>query len=268
MESDIEKRKEPINKDKYPQDDFKIAYEFTKKVKQEFKDFVRAVVLFGSASKEKQQKNSDVDILIIIDDVQIQLSPELVESYRIITERIIGEVSTRLHVTSLKYTTFWEYIRLGDPVGINILREGVALIDTGFFSPMQVLLKQGRIKPTAESIWNYFSRAPSTLLNAKWHVMQGALDLYWAVTDSAHAVLMKYGEMPPAPEIMAHVMEETLVKKGILKKGHAETVKEFYTLSKLILHREMKELSGKDFDEYYRRAYEFLNDIKELLEKD
>ena len=27
------------------------------------------------------------------------------------------------------YTTFWEYIRAGDPVGVNILRDGVPILD-------------------------------------------------------------------------------------------------------------------------------------------
>jgi predicted nucleotidyltransferase/uncharacterized protein (UPF0332 family) len=266
MEFDIEKNTEPMNKEKFSDEEFDLSLEFAKKIKHEFKDLIRGIILFGSVNRGEHKKSSDIDVLVIIDDIQINLTQELVESYRIITERLIGEVSTKLHVTSLKYTTFWEYVRLGDPVGINILREGTALIDTGFFAPLQALLKQGRVRPSAEAIWSYFSRAPTTLSNAKWHVMQGALDLYWAVVDSAQAILMKYNEMPPPPEMLGDVMNEKLVSKGILNKKHVEIVKEFFALSKYIIHRDMKELSGKDFDEYYKKAYEFINDIKEILE--
>lgn len=267
MEFDIQ-RNEPINKDKYSDEEFDLAYEFSKRLKKEFKDFIKCIVLFGSITKKGTDKESDIDILIIIDDVQIELTPQLVESYRVLTEQIIKDVSTKLHITSLKYTTFWEYVRMGDPVGINMLREGLVLVDVGFFVPLQILLRQGRIKPSIESIWMYFSRSPTTMANARWHVMQGALDLYWAVIDAAQAVLMRYNEMPPPPEMVGEVMEKKLIPQKILKKEHAETVKEFYSLSKLILHRDLKELSGKDFDEYYKKAYDFISAVKEILEKD
>ncbi|MFP4112360.1 MAG: nucleotidyltransferase domain-containing protein [Candidatus Woesearchaeota archaeon] len=267
MEADIEKIPQP-NKEKYTNEEFDIALEFTKKLKKEFQDFVRAVVLFGSYAKNNPDKEkSDIDILIIIDDVNIKLTSEIVETYRIIVERIINEVDTRLHITSLKYTTFWEYIRVGDSVGLNILREGVAIIDTGFFKTNQLLLKEGRIKPSPESVWIYFSRAPSTLLNSKWHIMQASLDLYWAVIDSAQAVLMRHGEFPPAPEMLGIVMQDKLLPEKIIKRKHIDTVQEFFTLSKKILHREIKDMPGKQFDEYYHKAYEFINDMKEILSK-
>jgi len=109
-------------------------------------------------------------------------------------------------------TSFWEYIRNGDPIAINILRDGVALIDTGFFEPLQVLLRRGRIRPTQESIWLYFIRAPNTLHNSKWHILQATLDIYWACVDACHAALMKIGETPPTPEHVADLLEDKLVK--------------------------------------------------------
>ena len=74
---------------------------------------------------------------------------------RIYTDPI--ESSEKLHITTLKFTSFWEYIRAGDPVGVNILREGMALIDSGFFEPMQQLLIQGKMRPSPEAVWVYFS---------------------------------------------------------------------------------------------------------------
>ncbi|MFO8241301.1 MAG: hypothetical protein R6T90_09945, partial [Dissulfuribacterales bacterium] len=63
----------------------------------------------------------------------------MVEAYRVIVEKIISKTSERLHITTLKFTNFWEYIRGGDPVGLNMLRGGIPLIDSGFFEPMQQL---------------------------------------------------------------------------------------------------------------------------------
>ena len=213
MEFDIEKRENP-NVNEYSNEEIKIAYSFAKKIHEEFGESVKALVLFGSSAKKKNvTKQSDIDILIVFDDVSMLLTKEIVTAYRVIIEKSVIRTSTRLHVTSIKLTTFWEYIRIGDPIGMNILRDGIALLDTGFFDPLRALLARGRIRPTPESVWTYFSRAPRSLFNSKWHVLQAVLDLYWAVIDASHAALMKQGVVPPSPNHVADVLEKELVEK-------------------------------------------------------
>lgn len=266
MEFKIEKRQNE-NIHKYPTDDVKIAHDFSKKLKLELGDFLTAVVIFGSTTKHTSRKGSDIDILIVGDDISFQLTQELIEAYRIITENVIGAVSKKLHVTSMTFTSFWEYVKAGDPVAINILRDGVALIDTGFFNPLQILLKQGRIRPSEESIWRYFGRAPKTLTNSRWHLLQANLDLYWAVIDSAHAALMRMGHVPPSPDQAADVLYDKLVKKKLLEEKYAATMKKFYDLSKMITHREIKYIDGKDYDRNLTEASEFVERMKKFIEE-
>ena len=176
MEFKIEKRSNP-NIKSYSQDELSLAYDFAKKVHEEFGDMIKALILFGSAARKKSAKKGDIDVLVVFDDVTINLTQEIVTTYRLIIEKIISDVSTRLHVTTIKLTTFWEYIRAGDPIGMNILRDGAALLDTGFFEPLHSLLVRGRIRPSPESMWSYFARAPRTIHNSKWHLMQAVIDL-------------------------------------------------------------------------------------------
>jgi len=265
LQFDIPVRKNP-NLPKYEKKDLELAREFSRKLYREFGNFLKAVVIFGSAARKEANKESDIDILVVVDDITMTMNPEIVEAYRIIIEKTIIETSKRLHVISLKFTAFWEYVRNGDPVGINILRDGVALIDSGFFDPLQVLLYQGRIRPTPESIWAYFTRAPKTLHNAKWHMSQATIDLYWAVVDSAHAALMYLGHIPPSPKHVADLMEEKMVKKKILDKKYVTTMRTFYQLMKMITHREIKEVTGEQFDIYFEEAEEFVNKMKEIIE--
>jgi len=164
-------------------------------------------------------------------------------------------------------TSFWEYMREGDPVSINILRDGIPLEGKDIFNPLQALLIQGRVRPTKESIWAYFARSPRTLLNSKWHVLQATLDLYWAVIDASHAALMKQGEIPPSPEHVADLLEEKLVKKRLIEKKHADTMTKFYKLMKGITHREIKEISGAEYDKYLKEADDFVKRIQEFIEK-
>jgi predicted nucleotidyltransferase len=264
MDFKIEERQNH-NKIKYKDSDLHHARQFAIRIKEEAGEMIKAVVIFGSTARKKANSH-DVDMLVLIDDLTYQLTKELVETYRIIVTKIVQDVSTKLHITSLKYSSFWEYVRAGDPVAVNILRDGVPMIDTGVFRPLQVLLEKGRIRPTEESMWNYFSRSPITLRNAKWHLLQAALDLYWAVIDAAHSALMKIHEIPPSPEHVADLIEKKLVTRGKLTKKHVKIVRKFYVLSKMITHREIKGISGQEFDLYYEEANEFINAVKEYLE--
>ncbi len=251
----------------HKKEDIDLVYTFTSRLYKEFGDFLKAVVLFGSAAtKNPKDKKGDIDILVIVDDASLMLTADVAETYRIIVEKLILEVSPNLHVTSLKLTSFWEYIRAGDPIGMNMLRSGIPILDTGFFRPMQILLQQGRVRPTPESVWTYFSRAPSTLHNSKWHVTQATLDLYWAVIDSAHAALMKLDELPPTPEHVADMIEERMVKTGMVTQRYATIMRNFYKLSKMIQHREIKEISGSEYEKYYENAYDFVTTMKRVIE--
>jgi predicted nucleotidyltransferase len=258
--------KELANISKYSTEDINVARKFAKRVHDEFGNFIRAVVIFGSAARKEGESGYDIDVMIIVDDISITLSPELIQTYRIIVEKAVADTSSRIHVTTLKFTSFWEYAKVGDPVAINILRDGVALLDTGFFDPLQQLLLRGRIRPTPEAVWTYYMRSPTTIHNSKWHLMQAVVDLYWAVIDSAHAALMRHGEIPPSPAHAAELMQKKLLPAGMDKK-YIETMQMFYETYKKITHREIKGITGKQYDSYLKKAEEFVSGMKKFIEK-
>lgn len=269
MKFKVEKRTRNIDLH-YPEKEFNIARDFTKRIYDEFGDFIKAVILFGSTTKkEKLAKEADIDILIILDDVSVKFNPELVETYRIITEKILANMADgpRLHVQSMKLSNFWESVRAGDPISINVLRYGMALIDTGFFDPLQMLLDQGRIRPTKESIYNYFSLAPTSIVRAKDHMLSAMVDLYWATIDASHAALMSLGEIPPSPEHVVQLLDEKMVRKGHLERKYLKIVEENYKIFKQIVHRNIKEVEGKDYDIQKKKTIIYVNRIKKFLEK-
>ncbi len=270
MRFKIEKRENP-NLQKYSKEDLDVAYKFSEKAYKEFADFIKTIVLFGSKSRREFDRNlegtKDIDILIVVDDTSIYLTSEVIETYRVITEKIASETSDRLHITTLQLTHFWDYARAGDPLAVNMLRDGVPLLDTGFFEPLQALLKQGRIRPTPESIWSYLGRASPTIYNSKWHLLQATLDLYWAVIDAAHAALMEHGEIPPSPAQVDDMLYEKLVKNKLLENKYVHTMKKFYDISRKIIHREIKEIKGKDYDKLLKEAEEFVERIRDLILK-
>jgi predicted nucleotidyltransferase/uncharacterized protein (UPF0332 family) len=266
MEFQIQ-RKENENLHKYPTDNLEIASKFAKEIKKELQDFVLSIVVFGSSARGETSENSDIDVLIISDDATYVVTDELIEGYRIIIDNLIHKVSPKLHLTSMTFTSFWEHAKVGDPVVVNMLRDGVALEDKGFFFPLQILLKQGRIRPSEESVWRYFGRAPKTLVNSRWHVLQATLDLYWAVIDSAHAALMRAHQVPPSPEHVADLLEKVYVKNKLLEKSYIATMKKFYQLSKQITHRELQYVGGHEFEKLHKEADGFVRRMRKLIEK-
>ncbi|RME30959.1 nucleotidyltransferase domain-containing protein [Candidatus Woesearchaeota archaeon] len=265
MEFEVPKH-EKENLEKYSDEAKDLAYEFSKRLLKEMRGLIKGIVLFGSAAR-KRQKSNDIDILIVVDDLSIELTKPLIQGYRIIVKKLVADVSEKLHITTLRYTTFWEYTRAGDPVGVNILRDGVALYDTGFFAPLQRLLYTGRIRPSAESIWTYFGRTGISLENAKGKLLGATLDLYWAVMDASHAALMRVGEVPPSPEHVPAYLKEKLVKTGLLEAKWPGICKEFYHLMKNISHREVKEISGELHDHYAKLAKDYVERMKRIIEQ-
>jgi len=260
-------KREHWNIKKYGQEEYNLARKFSDLILKELSNMVTSVVLFGSSSRnEKTTYEKDIDVLLIVNDVSIIFTPEVSETYKIIVEKTAGKISKRFHINTLLLSSFWDYMRNGDPIGINMLRDGVPLYDKGIFEPAQQLLFQGRIRPSKEAMWIYYARAPNTIQNAQWHLLQGVVDLYWAAIDAAHAALMRAGETPPTPSHVPDMLNERFVKSGLLDKRHVEVMKNLHRAAKMIAHREITEVKGDTFDDYLEETEEFVKQMKKIIE--
>jgi hypothetical protein len=248
-------------------DDHEIAARFTHSLEKELGGFVKAVVLFGSCATNHTTPLSDIDVLIIIDDVGRIITPDVTEAYRLIVQKCAAKSSPRLHINTLKLSNFWEYCRAGDPVVINMLRDGVVLLDRGFFGAAQLLLDQGRIRPSKEAIWTYYKRTENTMRSARQHVLSACVDLYWSAIDASHAALMSQGEVPPTPEHVADMLQHILVKRKLLDPKYPKVMRELYHLQKGILHREIKEVTGEQYDQYWRETLLLVDALRTVVER-
>lgn len=262
MEFDISRR-EPKHST-FDTEVLSVAYDFTKLVHKELGDIVRAVVLFGSATKKEDP--GDIDILIIIDDIQVAFTQEMQTAYQVIVENCTRAIDAHLHITTLRFSNFWEYVRTGDPIITTILRDGKALIDTGFFAPLQLLLQQGRIRPSKEAIWAYYTKAPQSLVNSKWKMLLAVIDLYWAAIDAAHAALMYSGVTPQTPEHVPNLLRAHFVDSGSLDESYAALLDKLYHLQKDIYARRIEHLSGGRIDALFEQTDDFVKTMRKLIE--
>ncbi len=247
-----------------------IAMDFAMKVHQRFDRMVKASILFGSQAKDKASSSSDIDIILIIDDASINWDLELISWYREELAKIIeaNDYGKELHVNTVKLTTWWQDMLYGDPVIINILRSGEALIDSGgFFNPLKALLLQGKIHSTLEAVYAALQRAPSHLARSHSSEMGAIEGVYWCMIDAAQAALMTAGKMPPSPEYVPSMLKETFVDSNVLSVDAVKALSELSALHKSIIHGEIRNIKGTEIDKWQETADKFLREMTGIINK-
>ncbi|HDN90946.1 MAG TPA: HEPN domain-containing protein [Candidatus Aenigmarchaeota archaeon] len=245
---------------------------YTASILEKFKHYIKAVVIWGSSKTGiGKKKTSDIDVAVIVDDTDVRrmTRPELKERlFQHLLQRAYP-ISKRIHPQPYLLSEFLEYVREGNPVIYNVLKDGFVIYDTGFFLPLQRLLGMGNIKPSKECVDKHIAISLDLLDLAKSTLTEKlTYDLEQAVVSSAQAVLMELGYRPPAPREVAKFVEEILVKKEkLVDEEYAKIAKEVVELYKSVEHRERKEVSGKEFDEYFEKTNKFVKKMIELLEK-
>jgi len=245
-----------------------IAMDFAEKAYMKFDRIIKSIILFGSAAKETNKPGSDIDIIIIIDNASIKFDEKLVLWYREELGKLMQQNPYRkeLHINSIKLTTWWEDFAKGDPVVINILRYGDVLIDFGgFFTPLKFLLQEGKIKSTPEAMYNVLNRVPEHIVRSKIAEMSSIEGCYWAMIESAQALLMSVKVLPPSPEHIALLLKENFVDKGLLKMNYVSDVRDIYDLHRKIIHNEVRDIDGRVVDSWQKKSEDFFKICVRLI---
>jgi predicted nucleotidyltransferase/uncharacterized protein (UPF0332 family) len=265
-------KKEKTSVKNFPSLQFKtereIAMDFAEKLYQRFDKLIKAVVLFGSTAKDKNIVGSDIDIVIIIDDAMVKFDDQLIFWYREELGKIIqaNPYKKELHINTIRLTTWWEDLLRGDSVVINILRYGEPIIDFGgFFNPLKILLEEGKIKATPESMYNVLNRVPGHIVRSKIAEMSAIEGCYWAMVESAQALLMAIKILPPSPEHITTLLKENFVEKGLLKMKYVTDLRDIYDLHRKIIHGEIKDIDGRIIDEFQNKSEDFFKTIVKLI---
>jgi predicted nucleotidyltransferase len=247
-----------------------VATDFGVKVYQKFDKIIKSIILFGSVAEKDIELGSDIDIIIIVDDVSISWDTELIAWYRGELEKIINSNPYKgsLHINTIKLSTWWDDLIKGDPVVLNVLRSGESIIDYGgFFEPLKYLLIKGKIKGTPEAIYQCMQRAPSHLARSKASELNAVEGIYWTFVDSAHGALIAARYFPPTPEHAITDIKEAFVDKKVLKDKYLNWYKEIYYLHKKIDRGEISDPKDINLDMWQKRAEEFFKVMLDLVKR-
>ncbi len=255
---DFQQKKKISSKEQnYHIENLRIARNFSKEMIFEMKELVRSIVLFGSNTCDTLKKDSDIDILIVLDNVSVFVSDELREAYKIITSNLINKYSNKIHLMSLNLSDLWDMARKGDPILINILRTGMPIFDRDLIEPLQYLLEIGKIRPTKEAVYNYVSRAKTLHFETQSHLEIAVLDMYYSIVDIVHASLMCKEIMPPSPKEMPQIFKANFKDKKYEKISI--DIKFFYDFAKDIEHKKKEKITGKIYDDCLKKSENILN---------
>jgi len=258
----LSEKKEKIRKAKLA-----VAEKFKEEVLKKYSKITKAIVLFGSVVRGDFTEKSDVDMLVVIDDVMARMSDEqkdrLDDDLRDIGKKIHEDIVVQPAWT---LSEFWDMARIGHPLLFTIVRDGWALYDTGFFIPIRKLLELGKIPTTLEAVEKFMEGSPQKINrveNAKLYMI--AEDLYYAMLNCSQAVLMYLGENPPAPKHTADMVKEHLVDQKLLEQEYLNSIREVVEFRKGVEHKEIKSVSGQDLDRFIDNTKRYVERMEQLL---
>jgi predicted nucleotidyltransferase len=253
------------NEKNYHIENLKLTREFSKKLILEMKELVRSIVLFGSNTNDTLTKDSDIDLMIVLDNISIYVSDELREAYHIIINNLSENLAkNKFHILTVNLSDLWDMARKGDPLLINILRFGVPIFDRDLIKPLQYLLEMGKIRPTIESIYSYRARSNQLIENLNIHLRNMFFDLYYSVVDIVHSALMVDNILPPSPREMPELFEKNFKNNKQLLK-YSELIKEIYNKYKELDHNKTT-INEKEIEKYKKKVIEMNKKLNKYIE--
>ena len=268
----MERKKEEQNRDNF--EELKTKEErmdrvnkLKDKVLKKYENKIKCIVVMGSVVRDEFKPKSDIDIFIVADDTEKPMSFDQKQKMDSDILKIAKDISPNLSFQPLyTLTEFMDYARIGHPIIYNFIKEGHAVFDVGFFTPFQRLLNDGRIPMTREAIEAYMDGAPKKLMRAKTvKLLMLAEDCFYAMLNSAQAVLMFLGVEPPVPNKAYDTVNKYLVEPGLLEEEYAEQLREIIEIRKKIEHKEMMDAAGQFVDDWIDKSDKFIDKMYDLL---
>ena len=246
--------------------------EFVKKANEKFGKYIFSIVLFGSTARGQAKKDSDLDVAVVIDDTDLKnmTRSEARDKLLNIMSSTAVQIFDKFNIQAYLLTQFWEFVREANPVIFTLLRDGIPFYDKGLFSPWRVLLREGKIKPTAEAVDKmllsggvFVKRVNQTISNIITE------DLYYAMLNPAQAALMLYGIPPMTPSETPILLRKVFTSKKMLEKKYTDWLEDIITLRKGLESGKMKlsDFNSEILREQSKRTEVYIKRMTSLFEQ-
>ncbi|MCK4634309.1 MAG: nucleotidyltransferase domain-containing protein [Candidatus Aenigmarchaeota archaeon] len=244
-----------------------VIKKFSKKVLDKYGPYVKAIVAWGSVVRNEFHSKSDIDVVILIDDTRGNLTKKIRGEIDDFMFKAAEETDKMLSPQPVwTITEFVSMTRRCSPLAYNLLKDGVAVYDTGFFLTHKRLLERGEMPLTKEAVENRMENVPKRLRraqHAKMYII--AEDLYYACLDSLQAVVMFMGRGPPDANHAAEVGRKYLVENKLTKEETIKIIEDIINFRKKTEHKEVKDIKGEEVDKFIERAKKFVKEMERVL---
>lgn len=228
--------------------------EFVRKLKENLHEELISVVLFGSVAQDKARKESDLDILVITEDV---------EKTKKIVKNLFSEISgfydklIEDHIYDKQ--GFDEAYQEGNDLIINILKDGLILHDRDFYVPY---LKKPLPSPSEKYILRTLNFARENLKRGEELISKDSpsaiIYLRMVIRDAGRALLLTKGEIPRSRHQLGKQVGRTHPEYGkLIRKINKEYEQHM---------QEGKEISKEALLKYLEKAEKFLKEAVEMFE--
>lgn len=241
-----------------------------------FDRYIASYCIGGSLVRGSAGPDSDVDVFVVIDDTDVKRMSriELLERLRGIIYDYIKEatalagVKNKLEPQIYLLTDFWQGVKDASPVYFTFIRDGVPFYDRGTFLPWKRLLKMGKIKPSPEAIDQYMKEGDRTEDFVKRRLIDTMIDIYYGILTPTQALMMLAGHAPEVPKVIVNQVKEVLVEKEkVMSLKELKILEKAVKYFKSYEYGKLKEISGKEIDEFKKEGDEYRKKLKEIREK-
>jgi predicted nucleotidyltransferase len=235
-----------------------VLQEFKNSALKKFKSRIKSIILFGSVARNEFDKNSDIDVVVILDDT-LGICEKQIEKIEDDLKRIAKNISDQLSIHTFTLTEFFDLAKEGNPLVYRIIKEGIPIFGKDLVLPWKKLLNLGKIYYTKEAIERYIEDAEKRLKRAETvKLLILVEDCFNAIIDSTYAVLMAMRLDIPPPKKLYDVVKENLVENGLLEEEYANWLKEMIQIKKDIEHKKLDNVNAELIDYWFERANKYV----------
>ncbi len=276
----------PDYKKVLPESDAKKIEEIVKKTVEIFKHYIKGVYVAGSfVTGYKKEKLSDIDIMFIVDDTDVQkMSREEVQS-RLLTKiyEIARSTLKSAHPQVYLLTEWWKWMSSGEPVLFHSLLSGAIVYQSedGFLETFKRLIALGKIRVTGEQVDNLLFTAKEMIRLAKESVPERIIyNLEQATLHVSEALMVELGYRPVELQaflrstLPIQTSKEALesIKKNLFEREKLISEEDVKLIERLIKLREDYEkgelkISGEEIDELINKSENYIKKILEIIKK-
>lgn len=243
------------------------AEEFADKLVDKLGEKVKCVAVYGSVPKGEHTHESDIDTFVVLDDTKLEqdVPQDAKDKIRKKVTDLAKETDDRITIQYFSFLTdFWDSIRKGEPLVIQVLRVGEPVYDVGIFMPAKRMLERGKIEGTDEAIKKRLKMAAAGYKKAEKNLRQSIPHkLEQAVANAGQAPIMVAGRAPPGKEDVGDVLKEMFVENDALEEEFVEIAQEIDEFSDTA-EKHPDEVSGDELEEMMEKADDFIRRMHQL----